>query len=199
MPDIRVTMDDLPRHLKGFADQVPFAVSRALNDTAFAVKKKMPVMMGDDLTLRNNYTAGTAIRFDKSHKSNLEAFVGSIAWYALRNVEGGRTIPDKGIVYEGKKYLLVPAKGRRNKKGRLKDVSGKLASKPFVIKANSGALLLVARLSSGRTDLFTFGKLELLTQHDPEFDWQREVNSTIEKEFSVSFLKNMDKAARTAR
>ena len=199
MVEIPITMDQLPRHLKAFADQVPFAASQALNDTAFAVKRAMPTLMGDDLTLRNKYTAGGSIRFDKANKSNLVATVGSVAWYAVRNIEGGITRPERGIKHKGKKYLLVPSKGRRNRAGRLKDVTDTLVSKPFVIKAKSGALLLAARTTDKRYPLFVFGKLEEQTEHEMMFDWQGEVDAVIEKEFRVAFVRRMDAAARSAR
>ena len=199
MVEISITVDQLPRVLQGFTEQIPFAASQALNDTAFAVKKQMPTLMGDDLTLRNKFTAGGSIRFDKASKTSLAATVGSVAWYTVRNIEGGITLPERGIAYKGKKYLLVPAKGKRTKRGRLKDVGNRLGSRPFVIKAKSGALLLVARLSADRKDLFVFGKLEEQTEHEARFDWQGEVDAVIEKEFRVAFVERMVKAARTAR
>ncbi len=199
MVEISITMDQLPRVVQGFTEQIPFAASQALNDTAFAVKKQMPTMMGDDLTLRNKFTAGGSIRFDKASKTNLVATVGSVAWYTVRNIDGGTTRPERGIEHNGKKYLLVPPKGRRNKAGRLKKIRRQLASKPFVIEAKSGALLLVSRTTDKRYPLFIFGKLEEQTEHEARFDWQGEVDAVIEKEFRIAFVSRMVRAARSAR
>lgn len=199
MVEISITMDQLPRVLQGFTEQVPFAASQALNDTAFAVKKQMPTLMGDDLTLRNKFTAGGSIRFDKASKTNLVATVGSVAWYLPRNIGGGTSKPKQGIVHEGVKYLLVPAKDRRNRAGRLKRLPSTVMGSAFPIRSGDNLILVIRRTVRGKAQLLPLGLLIPEAQWEAQFDWDREVNEVIERVFRQAFVKRMVRAARTAR
>lgn len=200
MVNISVTMDDLPRHLRGYADQIPFALAGALTSVAFDAKKKMPDIMGEDLTLRNNYTAGTSIRVEKATKTNLESAVGSVAWYTELQAEGGVKEPREGILYNGRKYLIIPGPDRRNAKGRLKKAPKTLASKPFVLETKEGQLLYVARRRSrGKSSLFVFGALELESRYQERLKWRSRVDDYVIERFPVRFAEAMERAARTAR
>ena len=199
MVEISITMDQLPRVLQGFTEQIPFAASQALNDTAFAVKKQMPTLMGDDLTLRNKFTAGGSIRFDKASKTSLVATVGSVAWYLPRNIGGGTSKPKQGIVHEGVKYLLVPAKDRRNRAGRLKRLPSTVMGSAFPIRSGDNLILVIRRTVRGKSQLLPLGLLIPEAQWEAEFNWDREVNEVIERVFRQAFVARMVKAARTAR
>lgn len=199
MAEITISLDQLPRTLRKFADQVPFAASRALNDTAFSVKKQMPTLMGDDLTLRNKYTAGGSVRVDQSDKHNLEASVGSVAWYLPRNIEGGTSRPRQGIVYKGAKYLVVPNPSRRKKSGRLKDLPKTALSKPFVVETGGELVLVIRQSFRNKVRLLPLGVLIPEAQWEAQFDWDREVDKVVGQVFGPSFVKRMVRAARTER
>lgn len=199
VPVIDISIDELPRHLRGFADQVPFAASRALNDTAFEVKKQMPALMGDDLTLRNKFTAGGSVRFDRADKRNLTATVGSVAWYLPRNIEGGEQKPKQGITFNGKKYLLIPNKDRRNKRGYLKDLPASVTSGAFPIRSGDNLVLVVRRTFRGKERLLPLGLLVEEAKWESAFDWDAEVNRVIGNTFPDAFARRMEQAARSAR
>lgn len=200
MAIVNISMEQLPRALRNFGDQVPFAASKALNDVAFKARKHIQdELLPNSLTLRNRHTQ-RGIRVRKATKNTLQAEVGSIDYYSERQVVGSLETPRAGFTVDGTRYLLIPHPNRRTASGRLKRLPGN-TSKPFAIKTKAGALVLVVRKNiKRRTDnLIPLGLLVTQKQYRRKVAWDREVDRVIVREWPRAFRSNMVEAARTAR
>jgi hypothetical protein len=138
MPGMAISADS--KGALQFAKQARFAASRALNDSAFAARDALVTQLGRSFTLRNNYTQ-RGFRVVRATKTKLEATIGTDREYLVDQVEGGtrrrKAIPSRhlrkrptqivrrarwprqllaqgstGSKRGGKRYLLLPEKGR---------------------------------------------------------------------------------------
>ncbi len=214
MVTVHTSLDELPRMLRNFGDQIPYAMSIALNETAYGAKVEMEKQINSQLHTRNQFTAkGTrqmpGMRYIKSNKKNLVAKVGTGIWYMRDLVGGGDHTASNvsgrvtgrsgsvGFEYEGKQYLFVPVDSRKNSRGvKLK----KLSSKPFVVKSNNGVLWLVVKDGRSKRKVKALGQLVEKTNYAQEtFDWEVPINRYIQAHLGRNFKKAMIRAVRTAR
>lgn len=202
MTTVHIDIDQLPKVLSKFYDQVPFAASRALNTVGFKVRAQaISTEFAGDLEIRDKTQAKRTTLVNKATKRDLQVEVGSTAWY-MKNLSGGaKRTPIKGVEYEGKKYLVMPSDDRtRTTRGKLKKLP-KGNSKPFIIRTRAkGQLLYVKRKRKKKArPLILIGILveESLYKRDT-FSWRkmtRGVPTIWEKEFK----REMVRAARTAK
>lgn len=195
----RLTVDDLPKAFKNFRNQMPFAISNALNDTAFEMRKHaIESEFAGDLTIRNRAQARRTTLVKRSTKATMRSELGSTAWY-MEDLHDGRTRrPLQGVTHKGKKYLLVP--DERTETGKKKSVRG-YPDKPFVVKRKkTGSLWLVRRKKKKRAyPLNYIGQLVPRAAYDQgSFSWSEVVNGS-QRVFRRSFNRQMVRAIRTAR
>ena len=193
MAVIEIDIERLGDLYDGMAKQIPFAASRALNDTAFDARREIQnETLPEALTLRNRFTE-RSIAVNKAKKTSLVSEAGSLSWFVARLVTGGTTRARRGFLHNGRRYLFIPA--RRTPRGKVPKSRG--SATPFVIESSNGTLLLVERRSARR--LVTLGFLVDQTTHDAEIPWERDVERVVREQFPRRFAENMEKAIRTAR
>ena len=194
--NIHTNMDDLPRVLQNFADQLPYATSIALNNTAFGLMRHEKTEMARTLDLKNTWTQ-RGMRVEKASKRSLKARVGNVRWWMESLVEGGERRPRIGITHNGRRYLLVPADDMKTSSGKLRKFKSK---KPFVIEAANGRLMLVYRKTKKRLPLKVVGKLVAETDYDAEtYPHEQIASEYIAGHFNRYFREAMISAARSAR
>lgn len=200
MVTVNIALERLPRALRNYGDQIPFAASNALNNVAFGARRYIQnELLPNNLTLRNKHTQ-RGIRVNKSNKNTLRAEVGSIDYYSERQVVGSLERPNAGFVVDGKRYLLIPNPKRRTPSGRLRKIP-KSASKPFAVKTDKGDLVLVVRKAIKRrtNNLIPLGILVDRKRYSTKVNWDVEVDRFITKEWDREFRLQMVRAARSAR
>jgi len=200
MVTVNISIEQLPRALKNFGDQIPFAASNALNDVAFGAKRFIQDdLLPNNLTLRNQHMR-RGIRVEKSTKNTLRAEFGSVDYYSERLVEGSLERPKRGFLVDGVRYFLIPNPKRVGKNGNLKKLP-RNTTVPFAIKSKKGKRVLVVRKKIKRrhNNLILLGLLVTRKQYLQKVPWDREVDQFIQREWPRAFTKNMVKAARTAR
>lgn len=106
--------------------QLPFAMSRALNDVMTMVKDREPAAMERELKSPTPFTK-RAMFVSRASKRNLSGIVGYKdvqAGYLRLQAEGGTRLPKK-------KAILVPVKQRLNKYGNMpKGAVGRVIARP---------------------------------------------------------------------
>lgn len=96
--------------------QVPFAMSMALNDVAFASRKAVVDALPQRFTIRSGKFLPGSIQVDKATKRTLTATVGvsDRAAFLVKQEEGGEETPR-----EGRKALSVPSNVRKSDDARI--------------------------------------------------------------------------------
>lgn len=194
---VHTNIDELPDLLKGFGDQIPYATSVALNETAFGLMREEKHELVRNLDIKNTWTH-RGQRVVKAKKGKLVAHVGNVRWYMDTLVRGGRRRALIGIVYEGQKYLLVPSSEMKTATGKLRRIPKK--NKPFVFESESGDLFLAYRKTKKRLPLQVVGRLVDETMYEESIYPHREIsNKFIHQHWLDNWQEAMLKAARTAR
>ena len=124
-----------------FARQQPFAMSKAINDTAFDVRRASITEYGRSFQIRNKAFIRSALRVKKSTKRNLQAHVWdrfNKDWLA-RQVTGG-------VKKARSKQLLIPIQAKQTGRGTKNPRSYK---NTFVDKSKSGKPGLYQRWGRG--------------------------------------------------
>ena len=105
MPDISVRLDTVPfqKAIKAaYSNQLPYAVSRALNEVAFASLRELKAHQRREFIIRRPWVVkGTVV--EESSKQNLRAEVGSIRPFMALQATGGIKRPGPG-----KSSLSIP-------------------------------------------------------------------------------------------
>lgn len=193
---VNTSLDDLPAVLSNFADQIPYATSVALNNTAFGLMRHEKSEMAKELDLKNTWTQ-RGMRVDKSSKRDLTARVGNIRWWMESLAEGGERRPKVGINHKGRRYLLVPSKEMRTATGKLRSLKSKNL---FVFKSDNDSLLLAYRKTKKRLPLVIVGRLELETDYDADtYPHDEIVSDYIAKHWDRNWKQAMVRAARPAK
>jgi hypothetical protein len=98
-------------------NQVPYAVSRALNDTADEVQAKILETLPSEFTLRTGwYNPWTPFGFKvkKSTKSDLRAAISTVApWMTMQETGGTK------VAHNGHQYICIPTDNVRPNKSSL--------------------------------------------------------------------------------
>lgn len=87
MVAIRVNDKQIRALLADAKDQIPFAISRALNKTVWEARTHLVNTLPDYFVIRNTWTA-RGMRVEKAHKRHLVARVGSVRPYMLAQTVG---------------------------------------------------------------------------------------------------------------
>lgn len=177
-------------------DQVPFATSRALNATAFDVRKTfVEKSFPRAFDLKNKSFPRAMLRVAKSSKKSLIASVYDRLGreYIRKHIEGGTKTPKgahiaipKGVRVTGRG--VTPAKRPRQ-----------ILQRPdvFISKAGGGGEVILQRMKSGKTKLLYF--LTPKAKIDPVLDLERDGKRVVDREFRKHFGRELARAIRTAR
>lgn len=88
MISIQIDTGPIVRALEGSTKQIPFAIASALTATAKAGQAEIVDTLGEDMTIRNGWTA-KGIRIEPARKDKLEAAVGSRDRFMALQALGG--------------------------------------------------------------------------------------------------------------
>ena len=202
-----ISIDVIPP--KDFQKQLRFAASRALNDSAFDVRRKLVASLDDHFTIRNKFSE-RGFRVVKAKKSNLRATVGSTREYLVDQVKGGRrhrgSIPTRKLRGSPKRTV------RRSRWPRA--LLGR-KERHFMLDARAGGASLPGALSrhAGRRERLIFRRmgrkgrrlrlLWVVLDHDqrvtPRWPFQRIAMAEFGRVYPHHLPRRLAEALRTAR
>ena len=220
--DIRSDIKDLTRSLNRIQrKQIPFATSKALNATAFDVRKTLQDAL--DIHL-NNPTAYTkrGVQFEKSTKRNLVAKVGfrsrkfgkgqgkiTQAEYMKRQIKGGTRFPQGQAI-----PVPVPSNMRPNKFGNiprgkidrlLADKDKYFSGTPKGGKGGAGIWQRMPANSKRAKSRNKGGRIRMVIAWEPKaqysgrFPFRQIVARTVKKNFRLRFDTSIRQALASAR
>ena len=110
--DVRIKVDvrEVERWLTHARRQIPYALSKAINDTLFDARQALVAELPAYMTIRNRWTE-RGMRVAKASKATSTGAVGSMREYMRAQVEGG------------KKHGAVPLVGRGRPRPQLKSTT----------------------------------------------------------------------------
>ena len=187
--------------MQGFSKQMPFAMSQALNATAFDVRKEIvDKTYPQSFNVRNKRFAGTMFRVEKATKKKLRASVFDRLKkdYMVDQAEGGIKTPrGKSIAIPGRD-MKMRTKGGVTKANRPRN----LLNKKGVFKTTStrsGQPIIVRRATKKRYPLQMMYILEPSGVIKKRFDFYEDANATARREIDRAFAKRFKRAKATAR
>lgn len=175
--------------------QIPFATSKALNDTAFEARKNLQKGIARDLDRPTPFTQ-KGFRVHRAKKSRLEAIVEieQKRWEYLKfQVEGGTRRP--------KSRVIIIGQGRRNQYGntpgfrRLR--SRLLAQKTTFEGTINGTAGIWRRHRNGRLELLA--RYVNQASYQRRFRFRERVEKTVRARFPTHFARSLQRALATAR
>ena len=199
--DISSNLTTVQKAIKGLSQQFPFAMSGALNDTAFAVRKQIVERTYPKaFKVKNNVLPKTMFRVEKANKRKLSAAVFDRLNknYMVDQAEGGIKTPRGSNIAIPGKDLKQRAKGGVTKANRPRN----LLNKKGVFKTKStrsGQPIIVRRATKKRYPLQMMYILEPSGTIKKRFDFYEDGNATARREISKAFAKRFKKAQATAR
>lgn len=172
-------------------NQVPFATSRALNDTAKAAQGMIISRIGRVFANKKTWwkeRQPTGVKIIRSNKKNLSAYVYSKAYFLELHEEGGIKTSKKG------NNLAIPAKiapKRFKKSGGARQL---LNSNPRAFSTKTG---IYRRRGKKRVEkLFTYSRTANI---NPVLDFKKTTRRAVIKHFERNFKKRLSQALKTAR
>lgn len=205
--EFRLDFDEvagLSAWLEGFADQIPYATSLALNGVAFDARRKLVKDLPSQFDVRNRYTQ-RGIRVDMSSKTRLEAGVGALGqtskgtWAYMRlQALGGVRKPTGGA-----QHVAIPTEAYRDTlKGRITrrgDFPKRLLKRRKGPKASTrkgrGGPRIVRYLPGGPQTAYTLRKSVVVPKRWPLFKTTEQV---VGSRWEYQAKRAMAKAIRTA-
>lgn len=179
--------------------QLPFATSRALNDTAEAIRKNTDAALGKRLDKPTPFTRRGLLVL-RSSKGRLWADVlfKDIQAAYLRWQEQGGDRPPKG------KAIPVPVTIPRNAFGNMaRGAVKRAAGRPDVFAGRPGGGRLAAglwqRLGNGGRGLRLLVAFEPSAHYAPRFDFTRDAERTARAFLPIAFERALVRALATAR
>jgi len=193
---IKVTlsgMDQLQAALGGFQKQLPFALSKAINQVAKEVVKAEQQEIRSIFTVRNQWPekgplSVRIVRYAK--KGDLTAVLSSGATFLSLHVTGGTKTP------RGQHIAVPTAAVRRTKRDiirkqdRPRNIKGS-----FVVPTSRGPML--ARRKGKQIDLL-YG-LERSARIKPTFRWYETAQQTVDRTWRREIEQAIEYAIKTAR
>lgn len=191
---VRDNVKEFTRNLNYFEKtQVPFALSRALNDTAVQAQKDLVKGIQIRFNSRKKWwikgSRRTGIRVDFSNKNRkpIMASVYTNAYFAELQEKGGTKRPVNGSV------LAVPT-DRAPKSLRRSDGIARAKQKSTVFVSKKGVF---QRMSKNKLKpLFTWARVANVT---PRFKFNITVTTSVKRWFPIYFRKRLDQAIATAK
>lgn len=177
--------------------QLPFAISRALTDTAFAVRSHIVETTGPrDFTLRNKRFLGVALRVQAARKDNLQAIVYDRLGreYLTTQAIGGQKIPRRG-------RIAVPQGQARAKRGT-GGVPKRLrpgAPGVFKLKAKDGTEILAKRTGRRGRQIETLFTLARQARIPKRFRVVEDASVVAQKVFGEALDRRFTAAIASAR
>ena len=217
--DIRSDIKELTRSLNRIQrKQIPFATSKALNATAFDVRKTLQDALDIHLDNPTAYTK-RGVQVEKSTKRNLVAKVGfrsrkfgkgqgkiTQAEYMKRQIKGGTRFPQGQAI-----PVPVPSNMRPNKFGNIPrgKIDRLLADKDKYFSGvpkgrNSGAGIW-QRMPANSKRKKQGGKIRMViayepkAQYQPRFRFKSVVEKSVKQNFGMRFNSAMKQALASAR
>jgi hypothetical protein len=213
--DIRADVRELQRKLKHAKKQLPFAIKRGLDATAFDLQRELKKTLPDYVHNPVAYTKA-GIQVEKATKTNLVAEVGfasksfgraigSIpqANYMKRLIEGGTRLPEsKAIAVPYKKHMKPNSKGNipRGKIDRLLGQKDKYFSGEPLGKKKGGGAGIWKRIGKGRNEKI---KMQIAwkdkTDYQKSYPFKTIALNFVRKHFKNNFNNAIAFALKTAR
>lgn len=220
--DIRSDIKELTRSLNRIQrKQIPFATSKALNATAFDVRKTLQDALDIHLDNPTAYTK-RGVQVEKSTKRNLVAKVGfrsrkfgrgqgkvTQAEYMKRQIKGGTRLPQGQAI-----PVPVPKNMRPNKFGNiprgkidrlLADKDKYFSGTPKGAKGGAGIWQRMPANSKRAKSKNKGGRVRMViawepkAQYSPRFPFRQIVTKTVRTNFRLRFDTSIKKALATAR
>ncbi len=183
-----------------FSEQVPFALSMALNDTAFGVRKQIvEVTFNRDFTVRNTVfpkllwkVENKATKKDLSVEVNQQSVGGKFHDYIDRATSGGVKTPRGANIA----VPLDPA-GMRGAKGAVRKAEKPRNLKNSYIRNVNGNLIIFAR-KRGKESVAKY-ILQKSAKIEPIFRFYEDAETAAVDGFTDSFQRAMTKAIQSSR
>lgn len=195
MLSVTDNIDDFERSLTHFErQQLPFAVSFAINETLADVKREEERLLPVRLDRPTAFTQrGLAIK-----RATKRRLVGQVGFKPIQS-EYLQKVEEGGIRKPKKKAILVPVNQRVNKYGNLpKGVIRRLLARPNVFSGNvKGVAGIWQRMKGGRLKLLV--AYERQASYRPQLHFQSDAQVTARRHFPTNMRDAMARAIRTAR
>jgi len=183
-------MDKLALRFQKYANQIPYATSRAINDAVEIVRDKMRGDIPKYMIVRNKFTL-TGLRTVRSSKKKLTAEIGHAADWMRAQAEGGEKKPTRG------KFVAVPQIGSgrpRSTKTARAQLPSKIFSRKKLIKTGNAVYLPDRR---GRLKmLYALSERAVLKKNWPFYE---DTDKYFRKKFPALLIKHMLDAIKTAK
>ena len=187
--------------LQGFSKQMPFAMSQALNSTAFDVRKQIVERTyPQSFTVRNKRFASTMFRVEKATKRKLSSAVFDRLGkdYMVKQAEGGIKTPrGNNVAIPGR----VNTRTSTGKIPRAKTPRNLLSNgKAYKTTLRGGQQAIVQPQGRGKTKrLKVMYVLEPQARIPQRFDFYEDANKVSRRNFDKNFAKAFKRAKATAR
>lgn len=192
-PRVKKSIKQLSRRLRDLArTQIPFALSKMLNDTAFDVRHDtVNRVYPNAFQVRNRRFAGSAFRVKRATKRMLEAHVFdrfNKDWLARQVTGGTKTARAR--------YLTVPVAASRSARGTR---DPRTYSKSFIGKTRDGRKAIFQRFGRGGKNVRMLFALKPSVTINREFRFVEEGRKTAARTYGDNWDKAFTQAMRTAR
>lgn len=194
MISVKSNIKELSKQVKGFADQIPFATSRALNATAFHARMEAIKQLHRDIDRPTPYTVG-GFRYQNSNKRNLTAavYIMPSRWEYLQYQVSGGTRKAKNRV------IAVAAGVKRNKygnpsRGALKRMLTRKDTFSGNVRGVSG---IWQRTKTGIKLIYSYQ--DSVSYKSGRYRYKESIENTVKKQFNTHFNKSIKQAIKTAR
>ncbi len=193
---VKDDIKQLTKSLIIFRDQIPFATSKAINNTAFLAKINAAKRMESDLNNPKPFTV-SGIKYKRSNKRNLTAimFIDNTRYKYLKwMINGGRATPDG-------KAFAIGRNIKRNKYGNtarnaVKNMLARDDTFSGVINGTAGIWQRIGNKKRRLKLLFIYAPSRRFTK---QYKWSESIQRTVKLEFGKQFTKAFPQAVTTAR
>ena len=201
MSEFRVDLDSIPfqQFLSDAAQkQFPFAISKAINKTAFQARPVVLKQVKDVMNIRTTWVP-RRININPSTKRNLTAEIGSQDDFMVVQATGGiktqrhetvvpaiaiRPTPQKRVTRSKFPRSLIAKGGRR---------------KPFFLRGSRGTTRLVRQKRGRAQGLETLYNFPRRVRVEKRFELEKSVEQTMDSHWDRNMITSFDEALRTAK